>query len=77
MTTGSLQNLTRDELKALMREILQELLWELEQQMPDPDEGLDFRPEIAAYLEAALKERDRRGKPYDEVVRGLGLDECK
>jgi hypothetical protein len=70
-----LKDLTRDELKSLMREILQELLWELEQQVPDPDEGLEFRPDIAAYLDAALKDRNRRGKPYADLVRDLGLEE--
>ncbi len=75
MTEQSVGGMNRDELKSLMREILQELLWEMEQEMPDPDEGLEFRPEIAAYLEAALKDKKQRGKSHDQLMRELGLDE--
>jgi hypothetical protein len=75
MAEQTLGNMKRDELKSLMREILQELIWEMEQEMPDPDEGLELRPEIAKYLRARLADKDRRGKPFDEAMRELGLDE--
>ena len=75
MATDAIKEISRDELKSLVRELLQEILWELEQEMPDPDEGLEFRPEIAAYLAAALKDKNRRGKPHEQVMRELGLDE--
>ncbi len=47
MSTTKLGELTRDDLKALVWELMEEWLWELEQQMPDPDVGLTLRPEIA------------------------------
>jgi hypothetical protein len=49
------------------------LLWGRGQET-DPDEGLEFRPEFAERLRAYLRDRPR-GKPLDEVVRDLGLDE--
>ncbi len=62
MDATRVADLTKDDLKALSREALQELLWELEQEMPDPDEGLEFRPEVAEYLHTALHEK-KRGTP--------------
>jgi hypothetical protein len=50
-------DLTRDELKDLIRDILQELLWESEQGLPDPDTGLEIRPEIAEQLAAFKKDK--------------------
>lgn len=75
MTEQTLGNMKREDLKSLMREILEELLWEMEQESPDPDEGLELRPEIAEYLRARLRDKDRRGKPFEEALRELGLDE--
>ena len=42
---------SRDELKIIMREILEELLWEMEQARPDPHEGLELRPEIVQIIQ--------------------------
>jgi hypothetical protein len=64
----------RDDLKTMVRELLQEILWEMEQQLPDPDIGLELRPEIAAYLLKPLEEKSPL-KFLDEVKRELGLDE--
>ena len=63
----------RNDLKTLVRELMQEVLWEIEQQMPDPDAELELRPEFAAYL---LKSAEEKGplKSLDEVKRELGLD---
>ena len=66
-------DLTRDELKDLMRDILQELLWESEQGLPDPDAGLEIRPEIAQQLLAFRKEKPPT-KSMDAVLQELGLD---
>jgi hypothetical protein len=46
MTAQKVGDMTREDLKALLREIVQEVLWEMEQELPDPDEGLTLRPEI-------------------------------
>jgi hypothetical protein len=67
-------DMTKDELRSLIRETFEELLWEYEQEF-DPDEGLEFKPEIAKRLRAALQQRPRRGTPADEVKRELGLEE--
>jgi hypothetical protein len=64
----------RSDLKAVVRELMQEILWELEQQMPDPDTGESLRPEIAAYLRQSAEQKG----PYHslgDVKRKLGLDE--
>jgi hypothetical protein len=67
-------SLTRDDLKALVRELMQEVLWEMEQQLPDPDIGLELRPEVAEYLRQPLEEKGPL-KLLDEVRKELGLDE--
>lgn len=67
-------DLTRDELKDVMRDILQELLWEVEQGLPDPDAGLDVRPEVAEYL-LGVRQSKHITHSYDDAMRALGLDE--
>jgi len=74
MSANVTKDLTRDELKSLVRELMQEILWELEQQLPDPDEGLELRPEIATRLQASTQQKPRL-QSLDEVRRELGLDE--
>ncbi len=78
MSAQRLSDMTRDDLKLVVKEILdeaiQEFLWELEQQMPDPDEGLTLRADVVESLLHAQREK-RRGTPLDDVVRELGLDE--
>jgi len=64
--------INRRDLKIIVRELMQEILWELEQQMPDPDTGEKLNPEIAEYLRLPA---DQKG-PYhslDDVKRELGL----
>lgn len=63
-----------DALAARLEDKMEGLIFELEQQLPDPDEGLEFKPEVIEYLQKALKER-KRGIPLDEIVRELGLDD--
>jgi hypothetical protein len=75
MESNTLKGVDRNELKSLMREVLQELLWEMEQNIPDPDEGLELKPEIAAYLLARLSDPKRRGKSHQEVLSDLGFDD--
>lgn len=69
------KDMTREEFKTLVREVLQEILWEMEQEMPDPDEGLELQPELAEYLRAAIKSNQWEGESLDKVARDLGLDE--
>ena len=69
LSTGAL---TREALKTLVRELMIEVLWELEQEMPDPDIGLTLRPEIAARLRRARQERPPL-KSLATVKKELGL----
>ena len=75
MTVGKIN---RDDLKALVREVveevIEEMLWKIEQQLPDPDQGLEFRPEVAEHLRRAIQEK-HRGTPIDEIMKEMGLDE--
>jgi hypothetical protein len=64
----------RGDLKIVVRELMQEILWELEQQLPDPDTGEVLRPEVAEYLRQPAEHKE----PYhslEDVTRELGLDE--
>jgi hypothetical protein len=66
------KDLTTDELKALIRETVLEVMEEL---LPDPDAGLTVKPEIQQSL---IEIRHRRattpvGIPAEEVVRRLEL----
>lgn len=63
----------REELKQLVRDLMQEVLWEIEQQLPDPDLGLDLRPEVADYLRQPTETKGPL-KSLDEAKRELGLD---
>jgi hypothetical protein len=66
--------INRNDLKTVVRALLQEVLWEIEQQMPDPDAGEALHPEIVEYLRLAMEQKG----PYrslDDVKRELGLDE--
>jgi hypothetical protein len=73
-----LTELTVGDLKALIREIVEDVVhdavFHLEQQLPDPDEGKELKPEFAERLRESL---NYQGKTYslEEVKRELGLDE--
>jgi len=73
-----LADLTVGEFKALVREIVEEIVqqavFELEQQLADPDEGKEFKPEFAQELHRALTEKGKL-HTLEEVKRELGLDE--
>jgi hypothetical protein len=76
-TTVDNQPHSRDELKALVRELMEEILWEMEQQLPDPDEGLELRPEFAAILAAAKRDKEEGSRDlisHEEMKRRLGLN---
>jgi predicted house-cleaning noncanonical NTP pyrophosphatase (MazG superfamily) len=62
----------RDELKNLIREVLLETLWEVEQHLPDPDEELALHPEAVERLQTAHEEQT---VSLEAVRKELGLDE--
>ncbi len=68
--------LSRDELKLLVREVVEEvveeMLWKIEQQSPDPDMGLEFRPEVADHLRQALTVK-KRGRALDDIMNEVML----
>ena len=70
--------LNRDELKMLVREIVEEvveeMIWKIEQNSPDPDIGLEFRPEVADHLREALTEK-KRGRALNDIMNEMGLNE--
>lgn len=76
MTAAELEKfvrrIIREELKAVY-----EYIFEIEQQMPDPDAGKEFKTEFMAGLEERRKVpiSQRQGTPAEEVHRRLGLDE--
>jgi hypothetical protein len=74
--TSKLADLTVGEFKILIREIVEEVveqaIFELEQQLPDPDEGKNFRPEVAQQLRNYLDEKPE-GQPAQGVLKELGL----
>ncbi|MCC7450826.1 MAG: hypothetical protein IT324_25650 [Anaerolineae bacterium] len=73
MNEGRVSDLTVSELKALIRETVRETILEIEQESIDPDEGAEFKPEIAERLRNYLKDRPK-GRPAADVYKELGLD---
>ncbi|KAM3100236.1 hypothetical protein ACKFKG_01645 [Phormidesmis sp. 146-35] len=67
------KDLTTDELKALIRETVVEVLEEF---LDDPDEGREIRPEVKQQLIESLKrtQAGERGIPMSEVAKKLGLN---
>ena len=57
-------DLSVEELKALIKEVLLEVM--------DPDYGLELRPEVEEKLRESMKARERYS--VEEVTRELGLD---
>jgi hypothetical protein len=69
----TLKDLTIDEFKAVVGEVIEEKLREL---LADPDAGLSLRPEIEARLREQLQNPQLDGEsiPAAEVARRLGLE---
>ena len=62
---GKTLSLDQEELKTLVREVLEEFF--------DPDYGLEIRPEIMGLLERSSKEKEEgRGISLEEARRILG-----
>lgn len=49
-----ISDLTVSEFRQLMKEMLDETLFHIEQLLPDPDEGKEFTPEFAEQLREAI-----------------------
>lgn len=65
-------DLSLDDLKALVDEVVEEKLKEV---LGDPDWGLELRPEIAERLQKSLAamEHGQKGIPLEEMARRLGI----
>lgn len=69
-----LTDLTVGEFKQLMAEIVDDLVWKLDNSRTHPDDEMPLKPEIEQYLQRPLTEKT----PFftmDEVEQELGLDE--
>ncbi len=69
----TVNELSIDELKALIEEVVEEKLQEM---LRDPDEGLSLRPEVEERLVKSLNQakESRRTVSAQEVARDLGLN---
>ncbi len=65
-------DMTVDELRALIREAVRDVIEEIAED--DPDAGLEFKPEVAEYLKKALR-GEIEMVSWDEAKRELGPDE--
>jgi hypothetical protein len=72
--TDTIAAMTRDELKALIREAIEEFFWGWEQTLPNPDERLESNPEVAEELRAATREK-HRGRSLAEIMKEMELEE--
>ena len=66
-------DLSVDELRALLREVVEEVVEEKLGLLLDPDEGLKLRSEVADSLQEYLAS-ERQGEDADDVFRALGLE---
>ncbi len=66
------KELTVEQLKALIDEVVEEKLREI---LGDPDQGLELREEIKERLKESLAEMEHgeKGIPIEQVARELGL----
>lgn len=72
-----LSDLTVGEFKMLIQKVVEDIvqtaIMDLEQQLPDPDEGLELKPEIQARLRHSL-EQNGELISVEDVKRELGID---
>ena len=75
MTEPRVADLTIQEFKELIREVVIETLETLAEVLEDPDEGLELREDILQRLERSLAEVESGAKtiPAEEVAKRLGL----
>jgi len=72
MATGTVADMTRDELREMLSSVVEMKVFEL---LGDPDEGLPVLPDVAERLrvQQARVRAGERGRSFDEVVARLGL----
>jgi hypothetical protein len=68
-------DLTVDELRDLLHDVVEEILDEKLGLLTDPDGDLELRPEVSESLQSYLVS-DRRGDDAEAVFRSLGLDDA-
>ena len=73
MVHSTVANLTIDEFKILIKDVVKQTIFEL---LNDPDDGLELREEIKIRLQQSLAEIEAGGKtiPAQEVAAKLGLE---
>jgi hypothetical protein len=73
MAHSTVSNLTIDEFKILIKDVVKQTIFEL---LNDPDDGLELREEIKIRLQQSLAEIEAGGKtiPAQEVAAKLGLE---
>ena len=73
MVNAKVADLTVDELKSLIRQVMEETLVDM---LGDPDEGLELREEFKVALERSVKGVKEGGKTYsvEETAKRLGLE---
>ena len=71
--SDTVADLTKDELREMIGELIEEKLVEL---LGDPDEGLVIRDAIKSRLQQQMKNvaAGDRGEPLEDVVRRLALE---
>lgn len=73
LTVDELQALLRVTMREVVEELVEDILEEKYGMLVDPDEGLEMRPEFEQSLDEFLAS-DQRGDDADEVFFRLGLD---
>ena len=75
--TTKLSDLTVGEFKSLLQEVVSDIVeqavFQLEQQLPDPDAGKELRPEVAEALRQSLRDEGEL-LSLESVIKDLGLD---
>jgi len=68
LTVDELRALIREEIEDLVREAVREALVEFNAESDDPDAGLTLKPGIVERLQAYSKARPK-GRPLDDIAR--------
>lgn len=70
-----ISELTVGELKKIIRDLLDSAIFELEQLLPDPNEGKALKPEFVRSLETAREESIENAISHEALLAELGLDD--
>jgi hypothetical protein len=72
--TPRVADLTVDELRSLLHQVVEEVIEEKLGMTEDPDEGLELHPDVEQSLQDYLAS-ERRGDDAEDVFRALGLND--